>query len=197
MEEISIELIKKLRKKVQEKQTDKRFEHTLGVAYTAACMAFSCNVDPLKAELAGLLHDCAKCYSNDELIAKCRKDGVPLSDEEIDSPQVIHAKYGRYMAEHEFGIDDEEILNAIAYHTTGKPDMTTLEKIIFCADYIEPLRDKASNLAEARKLAFTKLDECVYNILEATYIYLDSKGSPIVSDTLKAYEWYRAHRSAH
>lgn len=192
-EKISIETISDLREKIRARQTDKRFEHTLGVAYTAACMAFSSEVDPLKAELAGLLHDCAKCFSDKELIAMCRANGVQLTAEELASPAVIHAKYGRYMAEHEFGIKDPDILNAIAYHTTGRENMSTLEKIIFTADYIEPLRDKASNLAEARHLAFTDLDACVLNILGATVEYLGSKKSTIVSDTMRAYNWYKTN----
>ncbi len=193
-EEITIALISELRAKVKHRQTAKRFEHTLGVAYTAACMAFTSEIPPLKAELAGLLHDCAKCYTDKELISMCHKARVELTDEELASPAVIHAKYGSYMAEHELGITDPDILNAIRFHTTGRPDMSTLEKIIFVADYIEPLRDKASNLKEARNLAFTDLDECVYNILEATVSYLRSQGSSIVTDTLSAYEWYSRHR---
>ena len=193
-EEVTIELIARLRDKVKHRQTAKRFEHTLGVAYTAACMAFTLDVPPLKAELAGLLHDCAKCYTDKELISMCQHAKVELTSEELASPAVIHAKYGSFMAEHEFGIADSDILNAIRFHTTGCPDMSTLEKIIFTADYIEPLRDKASNLNEARRLAFTDLDECVYNILDATVTYLKSQGSVIVPDTMLAYEWYRSHR---
>ncbi len=193
-EEITIALISELRTKVKHRQTAKRFEHTLGVAYTAACMAFTSDVPPLKAELAGLLHDCAKCYSDKELISMCHKAKVELTDYELASPAVIHAKYGSYMAEHEFGITDPDILNAIRFHTTGRPDMSILEKLIFVADYIEPLRDKASNLKEARILAFTDLDECVYNILEATVTYLRSQNLSIVPDTLSAYEWYSLHR---
>ena len=193
-EEVTIELIARLRDKVKQRQTAKRFEHTLGVAYTAACMAFTLDVPPLKAELAGLLHDCAKCYTDKELISMCQHDKVELTSEELASPAVIHAKYGSFMAEHEFGIADSDILNAIRFHTTGRPDMSTLEKLIFTADYIEPLRDKASNLNEARRLAFTDLDECVYNILDATVTYLKSQGSVIVPDTMLAYEWYRSHR---
>ena len=189
-EEISIELIAKLREKVKQRQNAKRYEHTLGVAYTAACIAFTVDTPPLKAELAGLLHDCAKCYTDKELISMCRQGKVELTKEELASPAVIHAKYGSYMAEHEFGICDRDILNAIRYHTTGRPDMSTLEKIIFTADYIEPLRDKASNLNEARKLAFTDLDECVYNILDASVKYLSGQGMAIVPDSLQAYKWY-------
>lgn len=193
-QDITPELIAELRDRVKKKQTSKRYEHTLGVAYTAACMAFSTEVPPLKAELAGLLHDCAKCFSNEELIGLCRHNGVELTDEELASPAVIHAKYGSYLARHEFGIKDEDILNAIRFHTTGRPAMSTLEKLIFAADYIEPLRDKALNLDRVRRLAFTELDECVYDILKSTVEYLNEKRAVVVSDTLRAYEWYRDHR---
>ncbi len=193
-QDITPELIAELRDRVKKKQTSKRYEHTLGVAYTAACMAFSTEVPPLKAELAGLLHDCAKCFSNEELIELCRHNGVELTNEELASPAVIHAKYGSYLARHEFGIKDEDILNAIRFHTTGRPAMSALEKLIFAADYIEPLRDKASNLDRVRRLAFTELDECVYDILKSTVEYLNEKRAVVVSDTLRAYEWYRDHR---
>ena len=188
---ITIEYIAKLRTAVRERQNPRRFEHTLGVAYTAACMAFLCGVEPLKAELAGILHDCAKCYSDAELVNMCEKAGITLSDAVLASPAVIHPIYGRYMAAHEFGISDPDILNAIEFHTTGRPAMSTLEKIIFTADFIEPLRDRAANLPEARKLAFTDLDECMYNILGSTVDYLNGRGLAIVPDTLDAYKYYK------
>ncbi len=189
---VTLPMITEIRAKVKERQNPHRYEHTLGVAYTAACMAFLYGEDALRAELTGILHDCAKCFSDAELIRMCGEAGIPLSEAELASPAVIHAKYGRYMAAQEFGIQDREMLSAIEFHTTGKPDMTTLEKIIFIADFIEPLRDQAANLPEARKLAFDDLDKCVYNILEATINYLNRKQASIVPETLRAYEWYRS-----
>ena len=183
------------RESLKKRQNSHRFEHTLGVAYTAAAMAFIYGEEPLKAELTGLLHDCAKCFSNDELIELCKKDGIELSPEEIASPQVIHAKYGRFLAYHEYGIRDEDMLNAIAFHTTGRLQMSVLEKIIFTADYIEPLRNEAPHLASLRRLAFTDLTGCVYSILEQTVGYLRQQGKDIVPDTLRAYEWYKNERT--
>ncbi len=189
---VTLPMITEIRAKVKEKQNPHRYEHTLGVAYTAACMAFLFGEDPLRAELTGILHDCAKCFTDAELIRMCGEAGIPLSDAELASPAVIHAKYGSFMAEQEFGIRDREMLSAIKFHTTGRPDMSRLEKIIFIADFIEPLRDQAANLPEARKLAFDDLDECVYNILESTINYLNRKKASIVPETLRAYEWYRS-----
>ena len=193
----NIEKIADIRDKIRKKQNKKRYEHTLGVAYTAACLAFIYDEDPLRAELAGVLHDCAKCYPGEELISLCGKAGINLSQEEIDSPQVIHAKYGSFIAKKEYGITDQGILDAICFHTTGRPDMTVLEKIIFTADYIEPLRNGLPDLDELRKLAFSDLDECVFRILSQSVDYLSEKGAGIVPDTLKAYEWYKKEIKDH
>ena len=195
--DINIEKIADIRDKIRKKQNKKRYEHTLGVAYTAACLAFIYDEDPLREELAGVLHDCAKCYSGEELISLCGKAGINLSQEEIDSPQVIHAKYGSFIAKKEYGITDQGILDAICFHTTGRPDMTVLEKIIFTADYIEPLRSGLPDLDELRKLAFSDLDECVFRILSQSVDYLSEKGAGIVPDTLKAYEWYKKEIKDH
>lgn len=195
--DFNIEKIADIRDKIRKKQNKKRYEHTLGVAYTAACLAFIYDEDPLRAELAGVLHDCAKSYPGEELISLCSKAGISLSKEEIDSPQVIHAKYGSFIAKKEYGITDQGILDAICFHTTGRPDMTVLEKIIFTADYIEPLRDGLPDLAELRKLAFSELDECVFRILSQSVDYLSEKGAGIVPDTLKAYEWYKKEIKDH
>mgnify|MGYP004567336233 FL=1 len=118
----------------------KRFRHTLGVAYTAANLAAVHNADEDKALLAGLLHDCAKFYETEEQITLCEKAGIPLTETERLNPALIHGKLGAFYAETKYQVDDEEILSAIRYHTTGHPDMTVLEKIIYLADYIEPGR---------------------------------------------------------
>lgn len=190
----SLDEIKHVREQMSSDLDPMRFEHTLGVAYTAACLAFIFNEDPLRAELTGLLHDCAKCHKNDELIKLCIEAGIVLTPQEIRSPQVIHAKYGRYLANKRFGINDEDILKAIEHHTTGSANMGILEKIVFVADYIEPLRDKTHDLKEIRKLAFRDLDECVYRILLAMVEHLNNTGKEVVKDTLDAFEWYKRER---
>ena len=89
------------------------------------------------------------------------------------NPFLVHSKLGAVYANKLYGIDDEEVISAIRFHTTGKPDMTLLEKIIFIADYIEPGRDKAPNLKEIRQMAFIDIDEAMYMILKDTLDYLD------------------------
>ena len=164
---------KKLRKKVKDVMTKSRYEHTLGVEFTAASLAMRYEVDIEKAELAGLLHDCAKCIDSEDTLDECKKYNIELTDVEKRNPFLIHSKLGAVHAKKLYGVDDEDIISAIRFHTTGKPDMTMLEKIIFIADYIEPGRDKAPNLKEIRKMSFIDIDEAMYMILKDTLDYLD------------------------
>lgn len=167
------EYYKKLRKKVKDVMTKSRYEHTLGVEFTAASLAMRYEVDIEKAELAGLLHDCAKCIDSEDTLDDCKKYNIELTDVEKRNPFLIHSKLGAVHAKKLYGVDDEDIISAIRFHTTGKPDMTMLEKIIFIADYIEPGRDKAPNLKEIRKMSFVDIDEAMYMILKDTLDYLD------------------------
>lgn len=182
--------IVKIRKHLKKKLSPARYEHTLGVAYTAAALAMRYGCDLKKAELAGLLHDCAKRYDDVTIVEKCEKHGVELTESELRAPAVIHAKLGAYMAWHKYGVADTEILSAIAYHTTGKPQMTMLDKIIYIADYIEPRRDKAPNLPAMRRLAFEDLDEALYQILKGTLEYLEKTGAEADEMTQTAFEYY-------
>lgn len=180
------------RKQLKHKLDPMRYEHSVSVSYTCIALAMRYGYDIRKAELAGLMHDCAKRYTDNELIAKCRKHGIALTEAEISAPAVIHAKYGAWLAEHKYGIHDAEILDAICCHTTGRPEMGTLDKILYIADYIEPRRDKAANLDEMRHLAFQNLDQTLYQILKGTLDYLKQKGSLIDPMTMQAYESIRS-----
>lgn len=174
------------------KQLDaKRYAHTVGVAYTAASLAMRYGADIEKAYLAGLLHDCAKCIETNEKLALCKKYKVKLTQFEIDNPFLIHAKLGSCLAEKKYGIEDPEVLSAIRYHTTGKPDMSLLEKIVFAADYIEPGRKLIPGLEEIRKIIFVDFDQAVFLILEGTMRHLKNKEQPIDELSLEAYDYYR------
>lgn len=186
--------VRKLTKAMEETLSGKRFQHTLGVAYTAAAMAMKYEVDVKKALIAGLLHDCAKCMSDEKLLKLSEKENIEVTDVERRNPYLLHAKVGAMLASKEYDIDDEEILDAITYHTTGRPGMTDLDKIVFVADYIEPGRDKAPNLAKVRTLAFEDLDGAVRRILKDTLKYLEEeKESDFEIDpmTAKTYEYYQ------
>ena len=182
--------LKKIRKSMEKELDAKRYEHTLGVAYTAAALAMCNDVDPVKAETAGILHDCAKCFSDDKKISVCRKNNMEINSVESRNPYLLHAKAGYCIAKNKFDIEDQDILNAILNHTTGRPGMSTLEKIIYIADYIEPSRKQAPNLSEVRKLAFQNLDQALLKILTDILSYLESGGGEIDPLTKETYDYY-------
>ena len=180
----------------------KRYMHTLGVAYTAANLAncFMDGKDTKRARMAGLLHDCAKYVTDDEIISLCAQYKIKLSETEKKNPALIHGKLGAYWAEHRYGIDDEEICSAIFCHTTGKPNMTMLEKILYIADYIEPHRKmdcSPYSLDKIRKQCFQNLDKGLLMILTNTVKYLQESSQPIDEMTLQTYESYKRKDSKH
>lgn len=182
--------IRKIRRKMEKVLDPKRFEHTLGVAYTASALAMCYDVDINKAQTAGLLHDCAKCMSNEKKLSICEKHHIPVNEVERKNPFLLHAKVGSYVAMKQFNIHDQDIINAILNHTTGRPGMSQLEKIIYIADYIEPGRKQAPNLTKLRRFAFQDLDQALLQVLGDTLHYLESINSPIDPMTQKTYEYY-------
>ena len=177
-----------IRKHLKKKLDPIRFEHTIGVAYTCQALAMRYEYDLHKAELAGLLHDCAKRFDNETMLLKCQKREIPMTDGELRDPSLLHAKLGAWYARNKYGIEDQEILTAIECHTTGKTDMTLLDKILYVADYIEPGRYKAAELPEMRKLAFMDLDLACLSIMEIVLKYLESTNCPIDMTTVAACE---------
>jgi predicted HD superfamily hydrolase involved in NAD metabolism len=179
-----------IREKLEKKLTKKRFEHSLGVEYIAGALAMVYGADVNKALMAGLLHDCAKYLSSEEKITKCRRYHLPISECELKNPELLHAKLGAYYAKTKYGIDDKEILSAIKYHTTGKPDMSMMEKIIFVADYIEPNRKPLKEIDIIRQEAFTDIDKSIVHILKNTLSYLDNSDSETDPMSLDTYNFY-------
>ncbi|MEE1114793.1 MAG: bis(5'-nucleosyl)-tetraphosphatase (symmetrical) YqeK [Eubacterium sp.] len=177
--------------KLSKDLTENRYRHTMGVTYTACALAMAHGGDLRKARLAGLLHDCAKCIPNSEKIDLCKTKKISVTEFELEHPVLLHAKLGAYLAQKKYDIDDREILDAITWHTTGKPAMTLLEKITFISDYIEPNRDKAPNLELIRRAAFEDLDICMYLILRDTVDYLSENPKSMDTMTVSAYEYYR------
>jgi putative HD superfamily hydrolase of NAD metabolism len=184
--------IKKIRKAMEKTLDPKRFEHTLGVAYTAAALAMRYGYDMQKAQTAGLLHDCAKCMSNEKRLHICRKHNITVNEIERRNPFLLHAKVGSYLAMRKYNIHDSDVINAILNHTTGRPDMSLLEKIVYVADYIEPGRKQAPNLGEIRRLAFTDLDAALFKILNDTLVYLNQVDGETDPMTQKTYDFYKA-----
>lgn len=182
--------IAEIRDKMKTRLKPGRFEHTLGVAYTAASLGMIWEEDISKCLMAGMLHDCAKNMTEAELIQSCSDADIALTEEELASPQIIHSIYGAYLSETYYGITDGDVISAVRYHTTGRAAMSLLEKIIFIADFIEPLRNEAGCLKEARNLAYKDIDRCMCLILANTIEYLDRTGKAVESKTKEAAEYY-------
>ena len=152
-----------------------RLEHTKNVAQLARKMAAKQGVDVNKAEIAALLHDMAK-YED--------RPGVNMN--------IAHGKIGAEMARDIFGIEDEDILNAIAYHTTGRAGMSDLEKIIFLADAIEPGRNYPS-VDEIRRVAEEDIDKACILSLDRTITYVRNRGAELHPDSINAKKYLEDH----
>ncbi|MCQ2910952.1 MAG: bis(5'-nucleosyl)-tetraphosphatase (symmetrical) YqeK [Clostridia bacterium] len=174
-------------------EKEKRFNHSLGVVEVSIKLAnlYGCDVE--KARVSAILHDCAKNLSDEKINEFCTKYNLDFSYLDL-YPNILHSHLGSLYAKYEFGIDDEDILSAIKYHTTGKADMSLLEKIIFLADFLDPGRD-TSNYQEtfdkANKLVYENIDEGLKFVLQRTIFHLEYKGvDNIHPDTKEAYDFY-------
>lgn len=184
---------KKIEEEVQKVLTKHRFEHTIGVTYTCASLAMCYHYDVTTARVAGLLHDCAKNMSDEELLRECKKANIKINEVEKVSPYLLHGKLGAFYAKEKYGVDSQEIQSAIAYHTTGKENMSVLEMIVFVADYIEPNRKELPRITEIRYAAFQNLEHATSMILENVYQFLKETKDESAIDpmTKKAYEFYK------
>ena len=180
----------KIAGKLKKYLDEDRLWHTLGVMQMSASLAIRYDYPMERAQLAGLLHDCAKCIPAKKKLKICKDNKIPVTDFEREHTFLLHAKVGAWVAREKYGVTDPEILSAITWHTTGKENMTLLEKIVYIADYIEPARNKAPRLAEIRKIAFENLDLCMYEILHDTLEYLDDDPQDIDQATIQAYNYY-------
>ena len=152
-----------------------RFRHTLGVAETAKRLAPRCGVDPMRAELAGLLHDCAKYLPMEEMRSLAAR--VPDVDAaEMETVSVLHAPAGCTLAARRFGVRDPEILSAIRRHTLGGPEMSAMDALIYTADFIEPNREAFPGLEVARALAEEDIYAGMRRCAELTNQYLAEQG---------------------
>lgn len=170
-----------------------RFNHSIGVVNASIKInqMLGNMVDEDKLKIAALLHDCAKYYSFEESCNILKKYEPNLNYDDLEKSRfIIHAFCGKYVAQEVYNVSDEEIQNAIYYHTTGNENMSTLEKIIFVADYIEEGRT-GEYFDNVRKALDISLDYAVYAELKQTIDYLNSKNAFIYPLTFKAYEYYR------
>lgn len=184
-----------IKQDLQKTLTPKRYKHVINVAETAFKLALSYGVDPVKAYTAGLLHDCAKFYSDEEILKEAEKYGIVPEPAELATPcNLLHSKVGSFIAAEKYCIEERDILDAIYYHTTGRPGMSILEEIIYAADILEPGRDMAytPSLDILRSEASYDLDMVVYQLLENMVPYLKEKcKDSICTMTLDTYEYYK------
>lgn len=186
--------IQNIIKELDECISKKRLRHSIGVMYTAGCMAMRYNVSVDNAYYAGILHDCAKEYTDNELLKICKKNNVPVSDFEKENAFLLHGKAGACLAAKRYGITDENILNPIKYHTTGRVAMSVPEQIIFIADYIEPNRAMFDGLEEIRHMAFVDLDKACAMVIDNCINYIKSTGRlKLGEDTIKTYDYYKQY----
>lgn len=167
--------------------SQKRIDHTLSVTLTALKLAYVYGADSEKVILAALLHDIGKNLN----LKRAYELGLSISYQTIELPAICrHADFGYEIAKTFFGIKDEEVLNAIKYHTTGRPGMTLLEKIIFLADYFEPTR-ATPGLDKIVQTARTNIDQAVELALKNTLNFLKQNNYEIAPITISAYEYYQ------
>ena len=179
-----------LRAKVMPYLTEKRVAHVLGCENEAVSLANRWGEDPERAAVAGILHDITKKLSAEEQLKLCEKYGIINDAAEVANPKLLHAKTGAAFARELFGIEDD-IYGAIRWHTTGKPDMTLLEKIIYLADFVEPTRD-FPGVEELRELCFEDIDAAMAKGLEMSLEFIRSGGAEPYKDSVEACEWYAA-----
>lgn len=181
--------IEQMTEKLRNTLEKKRFEHSLLVMESAVKLAEHYGADVEKARIAGLLHDCAKNYPIDELYAICDRYGIFLDEITRNEPGLLHAYAGACILKDEYGIDDEEIYDAVFYHTVGKPDMSPITKIIFIADCIEPGRG-AGWADEVRNAVFEDMDKALIIQLDNTIRSVLKKGTLLHTNTINTRNFY-------
>ena len=185
---MTLEEIKDLLKR---RLKESRYLHSIGVADTSKELAKLYGADPQKAYLAGLVHDCAKGYTTNELVQKVADYGMVLDEDTLSSPQLLHSFVGACELKEHFGIDDPEVFDAVYYHTVGKEDMPVLTAIVYIADAIEPLRDYPG-VEAIRAEAHQSLDRAVYMYTHHMTDYVIKKGQKVHPNAYKVLKFYES-----
>jgi predicted HD superfamily hydrolase involved in NAD metabolism len=166
-----------------------RYAHVVRVARLAEQLALAHGVDPLRARVAGLLHDLARLYPMDRVLRECAERGLPIDAFERANPIVLHARLGAELARERFGVDDAGVLSAIRKHTVADAVMSPLDAVVYLADGLEPGRDFAERPALAA-LAFRDLDGAMRGTLASSIAYLRDRGLAISPHTVDAARRY-------
>jgi predicted HD superfamily hydrolase involved in NAD metabolism len=167
--------------------TRERYRHCVSVARAAEKLAAHHGAPPLKARIAGLVHDIARLWEPTELLAYAESHGLPVTTAERTYPVLLHAAVGADIARNDFAIDDPDILGAIARHTVAVPGMSTLEKVVYEADTFEPGRTFADR-ERLEMLAYTSLDAGLLACITSSIQYLNGRHIPLAAETLALYD---------
>ena len=176
--------LERILKKLSSELDESRYTHSLNVTEVAVKLASHYGIDGKKAYIAGLLHDCGKSYKGDNAREFIKKIGYEADEIELKQTRLLHGIIGEYLAAHEYGVEDTDILSAIRWHTTGRAGMSDLEKIIYIADYIEPDRS-FEGIDEMREEAYRNLDKCMILCADSTIGYILSKGFLLHGKTIE------------
>ncbi len=171
---------------IKSRMGEKRYIHSVNVSKSAVELAKRYGADVEKAELAGILHDCCKEISRDEMLQIITNGGIILDATEKNSSKLWHAIAGSVYIRDELGINDEDIINAVRYHTTGREGMSLLEKVIFVADFIGAERDY-EDVDIMRKKAFENLEDAMLYGLRFTIMNLSQKELTIHINAVECY----------
>lgn len=166
-----------------------RFQHSLRAEKVALALAGKHRIGKQKAALAALLHDCARRYSRQELLALAKKLGLKIDPVRRLEPKLFHGEIGAWLARHEFGVRSADVLRAVRNHTTGRPGMTGLEKVIYLSDHIEDERDYPG-VARLRRLAFQNMDRAIVESTSAMIRFLLDQGLPVYPPMIETRNYY-------
>lgn len=178
---------RRLQQQLQEKLSPRLFNHCVGVAQTAADLAVMLGCDPQKARLAGWLHDCAREWPPEKLMAFAVSNHIEVDAFAQRAPVILHAPVGAVIAK-EWGITDREILAAIRKHTLGEPEMTTFEQLVYLADKIEPDRCYPG-VEELRNLAHKDFPQALIQASANSISYLLKKCQLVHPQSLAFWNW--------
>lgn len=178
-------MIEDIKKELLNSIGEKRYEHSIRVMNEAKKLAKVYNIDENKATLAALLHDCGRFKEKLNILKKAEDFGIILESTYADDTNLLHAYIGAKIAEQTYCIKDKDILNAIRYHTTGRENMSTLEKVVYMADYIEPGRN-FEKIESIRDLSYKDLDKALKEAIDNTIVYIINCNQIIHEDTIKA-----------
>ncbi|NSW89605.1 MAG: HD domain-containing protein [Firmicutes bacterium] len=184
--------LEEIKEKLKKNIKPERYIHSINVMNTASDLAGYYSVDKRKAEVAGILHDCARDFQKENMYELCREFGIEIDEIKKRQPELLHGPVGAYIAEADYGIKDEAILEAIRVHTTGKENMSMLEKIIFISDYIEPGR-KFPGVNNIREWALKDIDRAMVFAFDSTIRYVLEKGTLLHPDTVSARNYIIMH----